>query len=122
VVEIYDIVGKEDVDGEPHYWVKWRRGLWLQDLRHDSEHKKGGKGRGRLPPSKAGQAEQLRERAPLLAVVRSQEYAGSAKKCARTPANRYTTSNPYEYLHISHSEQIKMAETRRFCTRATVRL
>jgi hypothetical protein len=30
VVEIYDIVGKEDVDGEPHYWVEWRRGLWCQ--------------------------------------------------------------------------------------------
>jgi hypothetical protein len=66
--EICDIVGKEDVDGVPHYWVQWsitlvpksemgkaralvarfKAGLQAQ------RKQKGGKGQGRLLPSKAG--------------------------------------------------------------------
>ena len=44
MVEIYDIVGKEDVDGEPHYWVEWRRGLWCQARLRAQGRQKGGKG------------------------------------------------------------------------------
>jgi hypothetical protein len=66
--EIYDIVGKEDVDGVLHYWVQWsimlvpkskmgkaralvarfEAGLRVQ------RKQRGGKGRGGLLPSKAG--------------------------------------------------------------------
>ena len=66
--EIYDIVGKEDVDGVPHYWVQWsvtlvpksemgkaRALVARYKARLRAQHKqKGGKGRGRLLPSKAG--------------------------------------------------------------------
>src|ERR1700733_6287400 len=65
--EIYDIVGKEDVDGVLHYWVQWSVTLVpkyemgkARDLvaRFEAglraQHKeKGKKGRGRLLPSKA---------------------------------------------------------------------
>jgi hypothetical protein len=66
--EICDIVGKEVVDGVPHYWVQWSVTLvpksemgkaralvarFEAGLR--AQHKqKGGKGRGRLLPSKPG--------------------------------------------------------------------
>ena len=66
--EICDIIGKEDANGVPHYWVQWsatlvpkyemgkaralvarfKAGLQAQ------RKQKGGKGRGRLLPSKAG--------------------------------------------------------------------
>ena len=66
--EICDVVGKEDVDGVPHYWVQWsvtlvpksemgkakalvaRFEAGLQAQRKQ----RGGKGRGGLLPSKAG--------------------------------------------------------------------
>ena len=66
--EICDIVGKEDVDGVPHYWVQWSVTLvpksemgkarafvarFEAGLRAQRKQK-GGKGRGRLLPSKAG--------------------------------------------------------------------
>jgi hypothetical protein len=66
--EICDIVGKEDIDGVPHYWVQWSvtlvpkhemgkaRALVARfdaGLRAQGKQK-GGKGRGRLPPSKPG--------------------------------------------------------------------
>jgi hypothetical protein len=66
--EICDIVGKEDVDGVPHYWVQWSITLvpksemgkaralvarFEAGLRAQPKQK-GGKGRGRLLPSKAG--------------------------------------------------------------------
>jgi hypothetical protein len=66
--EIYSIINDEDIDGVLHYWVQWsptlvskseigkaralvaRYKAWLQP-----QHKqKGGKGQGRLLPSKAG--------------------------------------------------------------------
>jgi hypothetical protein len=66
--EICDIVGKEDVDGVPHYWVQWSVTLVPKsEMRHAAalvarfeaglraqRRHKGGRGRGRLPPSKAG--------------------------------------------------------------------
>jgi hypothetical protein len=66
--EICDIVGKEDVDGVPHYWVQWSITLVPKSemgkaralvARFEAElraqrKQKGGKGRGRLLPSKAG--------------------------------------------------------------------
>jgi hypothetical protein len=66
--EICDIVGKEDVDGVPYYWVQWSITLvpksemgkaralvarFEAGLRAQRKQK-GGKGRGRLLPSKAG--------------------------------------------------------------------
>ena len=66
--EICDIIGKEDVDGVPHYWVQWSVTLvpksemgkaralvarFEAGLRAQRKQK-GGKGRGRLLPSKAG--------------------------------------------------------------------
>jgi hypothetical protein len=66
--EICDIVGKEDVDGVPHYWIQWSITLvpksemgkaralvarFKAGLRAQQE-RKGEKGRGRLLPSKAG--------------------------------------------------------------------
>ena len=66
--EICDIIGKEDVDGAPHYWVQWSAMLvpkcemgkaraliarfeaGLQAQRKQ----KGGKGRDRQFPSRAG--------------------------------------------------------------------
>jgi hypothetical protein len=66
--EICDIVGKEDVDGVPHYWVQWSITLvpksemgkaralvarFEAGLRAQRKQKCG-KGRGRLLPSKAG--------------------------------------------------------------------
>ena len=66
--EICDIIGKEDVDGVPHYWVQWSITLvpksemrkaralvarFEAGLRAQRKQK-GGKGRGRLLPSKAG--------------------------------------------------------------------
>jgi hypothetical protein len=65
--EICDIVGKEDVDGVPHYWVQWSVTLvpkyemgkaralvarFEAGLRAQLKEK-GKKGRGRLLPSKA---------------------------------------------------------------------
>ena len=66
--EICDIVGKEDVDGVPYYWVQWSITLVPKSemgkaralvARFEAElraqrKQKGGKGRGRLLPSKAG--------------------------------------------------------------------
>jgi hypothetical protein len=66
--EICDIVDKEDVDGVPHYWVQWSITLVPKSemgkaralvARFEAElraqrKQKGGKGRGRLLPSKAG--------------------------------------------------------------------
>jgi len=66
--EICDIVGKEDVDGVPHYWVQWSVTLvpkyemgkaralvarFEAGLRAPGKQK-GGKGHGRLPPSRPG--------------------------------------------------------------------
>src|SRR5436190_21490605 len=66
--EICDIVGKEDVDGVPHYWVQWSVTLvpkyemgeakalvarFEAGLRVQGKQKVG-KGRGRLPPSIPG--------------------------------------------------------------------
>src|SRR5271156_6128254 len=66
--EICDIVGKEDVDGVPHYWLQWSITLvpksemgkaralvarFEAGLRAQRKQK-GGEGRGRLLPSKAG--------------------------------------------------------------------
>jgi hypothetical protein len=75
--EICDIIGKEDVDGVPHYWVQWSATLvpkydmgkaralvarFEAGLR--AQHKqKGGKGRGRLLPSKADKQAAARVRA-----------------------------------------------------------
>jgi hypothetical protein len=66
--EICGIIDKEDVDGVPHYWVQWSpmlvpkyemgkaRALVARfEARLRAQRKqKGGKGRGRLLPSKAG--------------------------------------------------------------------
>jgi hypothetical protein len=66
--EIYGIIDKEDVDGIPHYWVQWSPTLVPKyemgkasalvarfEAGLQAQHKqKGGKGRGRLLPSKAG--------------------------------------------------------------------
>ena len=66
--EICGIIDKEDVDGVPHYWVQWSPTLvpksemgkaralvarFEAGLRAQRQQK-GGKGRGRLLPSKAG--------------------------------------------------------------------
>jgi hypothetical protein len=66
--EICDIVGKEDVNGVPHYWEQWSVTLvpksemgkaralvarFEAGLRAQ-RRQKGEKGRGRLLPSKAG--------------------------------------------------------------------
>lgn len=66
--EICDIVGKEDVDGVPHYWIQWSATLvpkfemgkaralvarFEAGLRAQREQM-GEQGRGRLPPSNAG--------------------------------------------------------------------
>jgi hypothetical protein len=66
--EICDIIGKEDVDGVPHYWVQWSATLvpkcemgkaraliarFEAGLRAQRKQK-GGKGRGRPFPSRAG--------------------------------------------------------------------
>jgi hypothetical protein len=66
--EICGIIDDEDVDHVPHYWVQWSPTLVSEpemgkarDLvarykaQPRAQHKqKGGKGRGKLPPSKAG--------------------------------------------------------------------
>jgi hypothetical protein len=66
--EICGIIDDEDVDGVPHYWVQWSPTLVSESemgkaralvarykARLRAQHKqKGGKGRGRLLPSKAG--------------------------------------------------------------------
>jgi hypothetical protein len=69
--EICDIIGKEDVDGVPYYWVQWSVTLvpkceigkaraliarFEAGLRAQYKQckQKGGKGRGRLFPSRAG--------------------------------------------------------------------
>jgi hypothetical protein len=69
--EVCDIIGKEDVDGVLHYWVQWSATLvpkcemgkaraliarFKVGLRAQRKQRKqkGGKGRGRLLPSKAG--------------------------------------------------------------------
>jgi hypothetical protein len=69
--EICDIIGKEDVDGVPHYWVQWSATLvpkcemgkaraliarFEAGLRAQRKQRKqkGGKGRGRPFPSRAG--------------------------------------------------------------------
>jgi hypothetical protein len=66
--EICDIIGKEDVDGEPHYWVQWSATLvpkcemgkstaliarFETGLRAQRKQR-GSKGRGKLFQSKAG--------------------------------------------------------------------
>ena len=66
--EICDIIGKEDVDGVPHYWVQWSATLvpkcemgkasaliarFEAGLRAQRKQK-GGKGRCRLSPLRAG--------------------------------------------------------------------
>jgi hypothetical protein len=66
--EICDIIGKEDVDGAPHYWVQWSTTLvpkcemrkaraliarFEAGLRAQRKQK-GGKGRDRPSPSRAG--------------------------------------------------------------------
>jgi len=64
--EICDIIGKEDVDGVPHYWVEWSatlvpkcemgkaRALIARFEAGLRAQRKGGKGRGRPFPSRAG--------------------------------------------------------------------
>jgi hypothetical protein len=66
--EICDIIGKEDVDGVPHYWVQWSATLVPKcemgkaraliarfEAGLQAQHKqKGGKGRCRLSLSRAG--------------------------------------------------------------------
>jgi len=66
--EICGIIDKEDVDGVPHYWVQWSPTLVpksemgkasafvarFEAGRRAQREQKGGKGRGRLFPSKAG--------------------------------------------------------------------
>jgi hypothetical protein len=66
--EICDIIGKEDIDGVPHYWVQWSATLvskyemgkaralvarFEAQLRAQGKQRSG-KGRGRLLPSNAG--------------------------------------------------------------------
>jgi hypothetical protein len=57
--EICDIIGKEDVDGEPHYWVQWSATLVprceMGKARLRAQGKQRGKiGREKLPLLKAG--------------------------------------------------------------------
>jgi hypothetical protein len=66
--EVCGIIDDEDIDGVPHYWVQWSPTLVSESemgkaralvarykARFRAQHKqKGGKGRGRLLPSKAG--------------------------------------------------------------------
>jgi hypothetical protein len=66
--EIYDIVGKEDVNGVSHYWVQWSVTLVPKYEMGEAKalvarfeaglqaqgKQKGGKGRRRLPPSIPG--------------------------------------------------------------------
>jgi hypothetical protein len=66
--EICDIIGKEDVDGEPHYWVEWSptfvpkcemgkaRALVARfEARLRAQgRQRGGRQRGKLPPLKVG--------------------------------------------------------------------
>jgi hypothetical protein len=102
--EICDIIGKEDVDGVPHYWVQWSATLVPKyemgkaralvarfEARHGAQRKqKGGKGRGRLLPSKAGKQASAgvlslwsssSQLATCLRVAGFEDFAGPLRSC-----------------------------------------
>jgi hypothetical protein len=86
--EICDIIGKEVVDGEVHYLVEWSATLMpkcelekakglvdkFEARLRAQERQRGGKGRGSLPQSKAGQ------QAAVGAHATQQKYRGRPRK------------------------------------------